>query len=199
MSKVPQHLIDEAFAKGNKPGAVVIPPGLGRQQTIPPIGCWSLDHDGDIRVNRGSDDAYLIYCRGKWATVITPAPSEAEGLKEGDACECSPAMRAAIVELAKELGVPCGHALDTYMHADVCGLWYDQSRPEVCTCIPQARYTCTPEAFIAKMRVTAAEIAAKPKVHTINGHAVKVSDVVEVNDTVYSIDTIRQIAKLIDP
>jgi hypothetical protein len=36
-----------------------------------------------------------------------PRPRQGgRGLKEGDACECGPAMRAAIIELAKELGAP---------------------------------------------------------------------------------------------
>ena len=87
MNNVPQPIKDKAFSLGIKPGAEVTSAAFPDYPSfiVPPTDRWEVWGDGVLTGDmpeRGS--SYLKY-GGKWATVITPAPSEAEGLKEGDA------------------------------------------------------------------------------------------------------------------
>lgn len=111
---VPQHLIEEARQKGLVPGATVKCVRTADEIVLPPYSEWQYRisfyapiirirsngttihlYDADFRTDRTN----VV----RWATVITPAPSQ--GLQEGDAVKCTPAMRAAIVERAKELNL----------------------------------------------------------------------------------------------
>lgn len=97
-------------------------------------------------------------------TVITPAPSKEEGLIEGDGCRCGPAMRAAIIELAKELGI-----LEGYGGSDdksVEGVWNIHGRGLVYrVCNFEGLTELTPEEFMAKMRITAALPKPEPPIN----------------------------------
>ena len=136
----------------------------------------------------------------KFATVIAPAPSQqpqAIGLQEGDAVECSTAMRAAIIELAKELGIPTyGMPHDEYPIGGFRVKNFGRGLGPTTIRGPFSSAAITPEAFIAKMRVT----AAQPKPITIGGNTVKFTKgEINVGSTTISNETVRAIAaKLID-
>lgn len=154
---------------------------------------WDLQ-DGDGLIDTSHQFKPFIFCETDgWATVLTPAPQAApEGLQEGDAVECGPAMRAAIVELAKELGIHGGWDLEEYPAKEgICLYWNGKK-------VHTGRFTSnhTPEAFIAKMRVE----AAKPKPIRIDGHEVQFSTgSIKVGCTTINNETVRAIAaKLID-
>lgn len=69
---------------------------------------WDLFGDGGMGFRWEGVTMNRIYIRGssgRFATVITPAPSKEEGLKEGDACECSLEMKEVIVAEAKARGI----------------------------------------------------------------------------------------------
>ena len=129
---------------------------------------WDLFGDGGMGFRWEGVTMNRIYIRGsggRFATVITPAPSKEEGLKEGDAVKTTPKMRDAIVELARELGLLGREYSGTFPNLlykeryDITGA--DNS--------VDGRQYHTPEAFIAKMRVT----AAKPKPILIGGRPVQ--------------------------
>ena len=121
---------------------------------------WSFGSIGDDEwLMVGEDErGWGLYAKDddRWAEVLTPAPSKEEGLKEGDAVECGPAMRAAIVELAKELGLIVWGE-DPITMSVIC--WCDGRINHVSKVPLEHDGTLfvgiTPEAFIAKMRVTA--------------------------------------------
>lgn len=160
--KPTQEQIQKLLDRGIAPGAMVIsaqafdtPPQLVR-----PTEEWRIYAD---EVNNG--DGYYLTYNGSFAKVITPAP-QAEGLKEGDTVECGPAMRAAIIELAKELGTPVyGVPYDNpgiiALRVGDFGLGLGTTTISVSPVRPMH-----PEAFIAKMRVT----AVQPKPITIGDH-----------------------------
>lgn len=194
MSKVPQHLIEEARKRGIVPGARIHSARIhsaaaGREsdgQLVVPFDQWTMYGD---ELNNGptSSGYYLTYC-GKWAEVITPATSQSEGLKEGDSVECGPAMRAAIIELAKELGLKATSYSEGII-AYYDGKVYDCSR--ACTIGKKVKNWHTPEAFIAKMRVT----AAKPKPIKIGYDTVKFNSdrSITVGCTTVSFATIEEV------
>ena len=165
MSKVPEHLIEEARKRGIVPGAMIKSAANDNlpSQIVLPIDQWTMWNDC---LNNGPLSGYLLNYRGKWATVVTPAPSQAEGLKEGDAVECGPAMRAAIIELAKELGVSRGD-----FHEDYPLVWFHGALCYTSSGWGSEHIKCKmpPEVFIAKMRVT----GAQPKPIKIGDHTVK--------------------------
>lgn len=104
--KVPQHVIDEATRRGIVEGAIVHVIGTEETQaTVLPINDWELTASGhNLSACRDAQGfMWNVMQGGSWSLVITPAPSQ--GLEEGMATECSPAMRAAIIERAKELGI----------------------------------------------------------------------------------------------
>ena len=119
------------------------------------------------------------------------------GLKEGDSCECGPAMRAAIIELAKELGLGVWKDTDYYQPPRYC-LYWNSREAHLAPRHPSVSGTKlhTPEDFIAKMRVT----ASQPKSITIGEHTVKFTKgEIKVGSTTISNETVRAIAaKLID-
>lgn len=204
MSKVPQHLIDEAAKRGIVPGAVILCAAGGYEASVLPYSQWT---------NKGWGENYIfmdpppclgpwIYHNGEWATVIipatviTPAPAkEEEGLKEGDACECGPAMRAAIVELAMELGFELSSDAEL-RHKLGIGLSWIGGRIMRRNWSGFGDVSHTPEAFIAKMRVT----SKKPKPIMIGSNTVEFrSGSIKVGCTSIDNDTVRIIAsKLID-
>ena len=197
MSKVPQHLIDEATRRGIVPGAIVSCASSygiqkGDKGIVLPVSNWIHGGaEGSILVG---DNLFGYSSPNKrWATVITPAPSQqpqAIGLQEGDAVECGPAMRAAIIELAKELGVRVNARGGEF------GLVVTSGVIVSAHCRLGNDNVITPEAFIAKMRVT----AAQPKPITIGGNTVKFTKgEINVGSTTISNETVRAIAaKLID-
>jgi hypothetical protein len=134
-------------------------------------------------------EAYSSISNDRWATVLPPAPqAAAEGLVEGDACECGPAMRAAIIELADDLELKATSYSEGII-AYYDGKVYDCSR--TCTIGEKVKNWHTPEAFIAKMRVE----AAKPKPIRIGDHEVKFNTgSIKVGCTTIDNATVRAIA-----
>jgi hypothetical protein len=197
MSKVPQHLIDEATKRGIIPGAVIkqfTGAYVGDLFVVAPSYKWEWCESW-LSVGRANEMTLYAMAKDVWARVITPAPApqEEEGLKEGDACECGPVMRAAIVDLAIELGLAEEQHRSSYMY-DPDGLtWSEHPCPLQCGIHGKV---IMPEEFIRRMRVT----AKKPKPVSIAGHKVLATKgTVEIDDTVYANSTIRAIAeKLID-
>ena len=156
MSKVPQHVIDEATKLGIVEGARIKCMSAG-QGTVGPRSEWEYHSGTEPYLVVGVDDEGLSLFgmwRG-WAKVIAPAPSApSQGLQEGDAVECGPAMRAAIIELARELGVPVTNLYkpgDDGM--DSCR-WDGRVIIRACPKRDPDLNWMTPEAFIAKMRAT---------------------------------------------
>ncbi len=201
MSQVPQHLIDEATRRGIVPGATI---GCAASKThapgiVAPYSEWKYSSGiGTLWVGTEKHRPLLLAakdCEDEWATIITPAPSaqpQAIGLQEGDAVECGPAMRAALIELAKELGVNVTSSATVKYSALT---WW-------CKRIAGHRggdvlkNYITPEEFIAKMRVT----ASQPKPITIDNYIVYFTKgEIKVGCTTISNETVRAIAaKLID-
>ncbi len=190
MSKVPQHLIEEARKRGIVPGARIHSAAAGREsdgQLVVPFDQWTMDGD---ELNNGptSSGYYLTYC-GKWAEVITPAPSQAVGLKEGDAIDCGPAMRAAIIELAKELGLSIvKNYAESSDYTRIVWFW---DQVDLCVANYRPQNIHTPEEFIAKMRVT----AAQPKPIKIGNATVKFNSdrSITVGCTTVSFATIEEV------
>jgi hypothetical protein len=159
--------IQDVIDKGYKPGMRIKCAATRTDEgTVAPVNEWKERSCG---VSVGVDDsedhlwAYDGSLKpGRWAEIITPAPSK--GLQEGDSVECGPAMRAAIVELAEELGVAITHMFPPGEDG-VNGIrWHQQ---ELWRHHGKGNYT--PEEFIARMRVT----AGIPKPEMIFGHKVK--------------------------
>ena len=195
MTTVPKHIIEEARKNGIVPGAIIRSAKYvrsGATQAVLPYEQWGM-FNGEPNNGKGIDGFYLRW-EGQWAEVITPAPSsEPEGLKEGDSVECGPAMRAAIIELAKELGLSIiwpenDNAEAILWFAD--GLHHPSKNNE---CI-QRRLTTA--AFITKMIAE----AAKPKPIKIGSDKVEFrSGSIKVGCTTVDNATVRAIAeKLID-
>lgn len=206
MSQVPQHLIDEAAKRGIVPGATI---GCAASKTnatgiVAPYSEWKYSSGiGTLWVGTEKHRPSLLAakdCEDEWATVITPAPSQhpqAIGLQEGDAVECSTAMRAAIIELAKELGLGVWKDTDDYQPPRYC-LYWNSREARLAPRYPSVSGTKlhTPEDFIAKMRVT----ASQPKPITIGGKTVEFTKgEISVGCTTISNETVRAVAaKLID-
>jgi hypothetical protein len=192
---VDQHIIDEAKARGIVPGARIQCASVDYKchGTVAETEHWFGDSEHTLWV--GKDDnqkelcGYSIY-NERWATVITPAPqAAAEGLVEGDACECGPAMRAAIIELAKNMGVQCSCFLNN--EPTVIGLRWVSNGGLINMHIDVDKAMHTPEAFISKMRVE----AAKPKPIRIGDHEVKFNTgSIKVGCTTIDNATVRAIA-----
>ena len=191
---VDQHIIDEAKARGIVPGARIQCASVDYKchGTVAETEHWFGGSEHALWV--GKDDKQKELCgysisNERWATVITPAPqAAAEGLVEGDSCECGPAMRAAIIELAKELGLKATSYSEGII-AYYDGKVYDCSR--TCTIGEKVKNWHTPEAFIAKMRVE----AAKPKPIRIGDHEVKFNTgSIKVGYTTIDNATVRAIA-----
>ena len=188
MSKVPKELIDEATKRGIVPGAQM------RNQ----YGTWvfvgPLGMDCGYLCDLGMEEHNIVNATDEWATVITPA---AIGLQEGDAVECGPAMRAAIIELAKELGLGVWKDTDDFQPPRYC-LYWNSGEAHLAPRYPSVYGTKlhTPEDFIAKMRVT----ASQPKPITIDNYIVYFTKgEIKVGCTTISNETVRAIAaKLID-
>ncbi len=191
--KVPQHLIDEATRLGIVEGAVVSD-GYKCTGTVPPVFEWEYevankDAPGcGHRISIKDDNTYLLSNMRGWATVITPAPSQ--GLEEGMATECSPAMRAAIIELAKELGLSDGFAASYNM--DKWITWC----PDCGTCPIQSgkhgKNIITPLDFLTRLEAEAKKL---PKRETINGHDVTFhKGSVYLPCSQYTNETVRAIA-----
>lgn len=210
--KTLEQLKAEAKERGIVEGAVIGCAADKAVGTVANENKWRDSWSGSGSLIVGDDDkGACLYAKheGKWATVLTPAPSKEDGLKEGDACECGPAMRAAIMELGKELGVP--HS-DDGSFAD--GLRWEETGL-VMTCDFDKWFQRngrhlnrhTPEAFITKMRVTAKLPKPEPPIMIKVGegvntkwHEVKYqTGSIKVGYTTIDNATVRAIAaKLID-
>ena len=97
--------IEEARKRGIAEGAVIYSAQAGRAsglQVVESADNWRMIGNS---INNGS--GFYLYWNGKWAEVYTPAP-QAEVLKGNVVCECGPAMRRAIVDMAKEKGLAVG-------------------------------------------------------------------------------------------
>ena len=188
---VDQKIIDEARARGIVPGKKIACAYGRGEGTVAQYEEWYMvgkslwcgkDYDGC------NLEAYSSW-NDRWATVLPPAPqAAAEGLVEGDACECGPAMRAAIIELADDLELKATSYSEGII-AYYDGKVYDCSR--TCTIGEKVKNWHTPEAFIAKMRVE----AAKPKPIRIGDHEVKFNTgSIKVGCTTIDNATVRAIA-----
>ena len=165
MAQVPQKLSDEAAKRGSVEGANFQPATDDEYRgTVNNPSRWYVDSKGSVWNATPDDIVIFWHDKNRWASVISPAPSkEEEGLKEGDACECGPAMRAAIVELANELGLlvyagVTDQPVSEYPNPTWAGNAMDATYSTP-TKHSGLKTWYTPEAFIAKMRAT----AAKPK------------------------------------
>lgn len=190
MSKVPQHLIEEARKRGIVPGARIHSAASGREsdgQLVVPFDQWIMY--GDELNNGPAESGYYLTYRGKWAEVITPATSQSEGLKEGDSVECGSAMQAAIIELAKELGVSIAKTYAESSRYPII-VWYTD-KIDRCTAGHRPQTIHTPEAFIAKLRAT----AAQPKPIKIGYDTVKFNSdrSITVGCTTVSFATIEEV------
>ena len=148
---------------------------------------------------------------GNWATVITPAPSKEEGLRKGDSVECGVAMRAAIMELAKDLGLATSNLENGHVEGlTVVGDRTIQHCSQMLNWKVRNGYDLvlhTPEAFMAKLRITAALPKPEPPILIKVGEGVNTEwhEVVyrhrsiKIGCTVLENATVRSIAsKLID-
>lgn len=187
MAQVPKELIEEATRRGIVEGVTIACSDNQSHGIVSPIDEWHSYDSGTLVV--GTDDAGDWLCakwqKNAWATVITPAPSK--GLQEGDSVECSPAMRAAIIELAKELG------FQMTVNAEIChstgiGLSWKYSQVNRWN-FRGENNPITPEEFIARMRVTASTKANKDCSFRLSYEkgAVKIGDVLLSNDVYRSI------------
>lgn len=101
---VSKEIIEEAAKRGIVPGAVIrCLANSDDIATVPETSEWLIG-DGDLYFETSGPIIVIRYRNGPFATVITPAPSS-ETLDPGMATKCGPAMRAAIMERAKELGL----------------------------------------------------------------------------------------------
>jgi hypothetical protein len=87
-NRVPQHLIDELFKKGIKPGAYVqCLADCDDVGTVPPVDKWEEDPCGAVFFRHSDAGQGKIFIssstRKSWATVLSPSPLEdkEEGLK----------------------------------------------------------------------------------------------------------------------
>lgn len=184
--------IQDVIDKGYKPGMRIKCAATQTDEgTVAPVNEWRVSiPDGKSIVVGHDDDGDTLFAydggTNKWATVITPAPSK--GLQEGDAVECSPAMRAAIIELAMEFGM-ARHVNGLNNSRDwPCLMWWKSEiigyrLPE------NDAKPITPEEFIARMRVTPSTKANKDCSFRLSYEkgAVKIGDVLLSNDVYRSI------------
>ena len=112
---VSKEIIEEAAKRGIVPGAR-IRDSEGREGVVDPVEYWEFGEIGSVYCN---SILRAISFDGKYATVITPAPSS-DTLKPGMATACGPAMRAAIMERAKELGLMHPFSSEEYITE---GIW----------------------------------------------------------------------------
>ena len=194
--KVPEDKIQEAIKRGLTQGKHIKCAVDGAIGIIGPVDQWNYTSIGGwLKVGEDDNDRALYAYNGKtWATVITAASDQ--GLVEGDAVECSATMLAAIIELAKELGLegtPPEVPVSGYPHLVWDGVAIGDRKAVNST---WAKVWMTPEAFMAKMRVT----AAKPK--PIKDCSFRLSyekGSVKIGDVLLSNDMYRSISKgLID-
>lgn len=165
-----QELIEEARKRGIVPGARVTTAYSHMDITVPPTEQWVIGNGGLLTGPLpGGLDSRFLKCDDEWATVLSPAPSEEEGLKEGDAVECGRAMRAAIVELARELDLPVHGTINDSGFPNLVWKGYLAGRVSRPSYDDRERTFYTPEAFIAKMRVT----ASKPKPIMVGSNEVR--------------------------
>jgi len=190
--KVPQQIIDRAIEAGIVTGAEVscyiTPSDTG---IVPPVEKWEhgsggwFFESGDEAIYVASDES------DRFAKILQPAP-QSQGLEEGMATECSPAMRAAIVERAKELGVPedcingSKHPNIGFMDGSIHPLvhYEDKSRYQAHKLIPNHE-------FLARLEAT----AKKPKPLKIGEWNVKFEKgSIEVGCQRITNETVRAIA-----
>lgn len=106
MRNVPENIKEELKARGIVPGAKCesaftnTPPFI-----VPPSEQWYVN-DNNVLTGKFDNgfNRFLKY-DGAYATVITPAPQEEEGLKEGMWCEPDEHMLRAILAKGKEVGI----------------------------------------------------------------------------------------------
>lgn len=161
--KTKEELINEAIAKGIVPGAVVRSP-YGKKWVAGPTDRWDVDSGGGLH-DSGAQIYSTVY--GIWATVITAHEDQQQGLVDGMACEPDEHMRRAIVEKAKELGMPEAYTPDCHYPALV---WFKQM--EDCRkrddCSTVRRHWITPGEFYDRLCNT---VKPEPPIR-IGGHYV---------------------------
>lgn len=183
--------IQDVIDKGYKPGMRIKCAATQTDEgTVAPVNEWRVSiPDGKSIVVGHDDDGDTLFAydggTNKWATVITPAPSN--GLQEGDAVECSPAMRAAIIELARELVLPMTVNAEI-SHSTGIGLSWKYNQVNRWN-FRGENNPITPEEFIARMRVTPSTKANKDCSFRLSYEkgAVKIGDVLLSNDVYRSI------------
>lgn len=144
---VSEEIIEEAAKRGIVPGAFVrsawgydLP-----DRFVPPINEWIFSKELDSIYWAEGHDSWWLLDNGKWATVITPAPSS-ETLEPGMATKCGPAMRAAIMERAKELGLmdPSSKEKDTTEGIWVLDFGLQKGMLHTCTIVNSMGLTVIP-------------------------------------------------------
>ena len=118
---VNEEIIKEAAKRGIVPGARIKCASGNGEDVVPPIEEWVQEISGSFHWGKNNTLWRWGKFRGDWATVITPAPSS-DTLKPGMATACGPAMRAAIMERAKELGIYVEVSEDP-SDPDFVGMW----------------------------------------------------------------------------
>ena len=180
---VDQKIVDEAKARGIVPGAVIkTATGNDYTQVVRRFKEWERSGGGVVWNGSLQGDSICIYDaqNGEWATVITPAPqAAAEGLVDGDACECGPAMRAAIIELAKELGV----GLRSGAPASAPLLWYGGR-----LCYTSGGPRCETIRTMLQSGQFYDRLSRHKKTIRIDGHEVKFKDNGDINVGCTSVD-----------
>lgn len=183
---------EQAIARGIVPGAVIKCANTPKEFAVVwPYEKWTISDSGSLMCAEEGDAcvAYGYFAgQGRWAEVISPVPApkpEPVGLQDGDACECSPKMQEAILELAEELGV----GIERFPSERCSGAWFATNG-----CVTRfqresrvgkndlSKYPrLLPEEFIARLRVYAANM--KP-----NRSGRKVTVTVEGKEYIATID-----------
>lgn len=181
-NNIPLHLITDATARGLMPGVLIRsawPTENTKQAVIPPYDEWIWDDDENLYFRRDKVSHWIYDGEsGRWATIL----QNEKGLQEGDCVPCGPAMRLAILELAKELHIPIYSNISKEKLAWVQGMLQGW---------PMAPTNLTPEEFIRRMRVTAKQQPLKIADFPVEYH----KGYITFNNIVVPNDVMRTIVK----
>ncbi len=142
---VSEEIIKEAAKRGIVPGARIKCASGNGEDVVPPIEEWVQEISGSFHWGKNNTLWRWGKFRGDWATVITPAPSS-DTLKPGMATACGPAMRAAIMERAKKLGLmdPSSKEKDTTEGIWVLDFGLQKGMLHTCTIVNSMGLTLIP-------------------------------------------------------
>lgn len=183
-----EELIQEATRRGLVPG-VTVESIFGTVGVLPPHDKWYTTQV-DLFARCPDVGALGVRVNGNWATLVSPA---CEGLEEGMAVECGPAMRAAILESAANYGIRNRGVPES--EKNVKGLVY-VSEGNLCTVYGfPGRTMLAPSEFLRRLEHTK---PAQPKITvTSNGkevEAIFTADGIEVNGSCVSRKQVLEVA-----